>query len=186
MSAPQAVIQAREQAELLFGRADVVAAIDRLAVRLNVAFADADPLLVCVMKGAVPFTGALMQRLPFALEMDYVHVTRYRDRTIGGELEWRSTTPDVSGRVVLLVDDVLDRGTTLQALLRWGQAAGAVSLSTVVLLDKQVQPRALEPDYAALRGPDRYVFGWGMDYHGYWRNLPDIYALPEGAADAGD
>lgn len=182
MSVPPAVLAAREQGEVLFSQAEVVRAIDRLAVRLEVALAEENPLLVCVLNGGLPLTAALMQRLSFPLQMTYVHVGRYSDTTQGGELTWHAAPPvDIRDRHVLLVDDILDRGVTLALLRNWALEAPARAVSTVVLLDKTVSPaRGIEADYAALTCPDRYVFGWGMDYQGYWRNLPDILALPAG------
>ncbi len=179
MKAPARVIRARERAELLFPRAQVLAAIDRLAVRLTVALAEENPLLLCVLNGGLPFTGALMQRLLFPLELSCVHVGRYGDATQGGELQWhvRPGVP-VADRHVLLVDDIVDEGVTLAGLERWCRAEGAREVTTAVLLDKTARNEA-NVRFAALVCPDRYVFGWGMDYEGYWRNLPDIYALTD-------
>jgi hypoxanthine phosphoribosyltransferase len=174
------VTGALERADVLFDAATVNAAVDRLAVRLTVAFAEKNPLLVCVMNGGVVFTGALMLRLIFPLELTYVHVSRYRGSTRGGELTWnaRPSVP-LAGRHVLFVDDILDRGVTLSALEAWAAEGGAASVTSAVLLDKAVDtPRSLQAEFAALKCPDRYVFGWGMDYEGYWRNLPEIRALP--------
>lgn len=181
MNPPPGVLAARHRAELLFDRAQVIHAIDQLAVRLSVALAELNPLLICVMNGGLPFSAALMQRLHFPLQMSYVHVGRYGDATVGGELEWYAK-PDISleGRHVVFVDDILDRGITLRCLVDWAGVAGADSVRTVVLLDKAVTgSRATLADFTALTCPDRYVFGWGMDFEGYWRNLPDIYFIPQ-------
>jgi hypoxanthine phosphoribosyltransferase len=178
---PPAVLGARHRAELVVAESEVLAAIDRLSVRLALRLADANPWLLAVMHGALPFAGALTMRLNLPLELGYLHVERYRRGTRGGVLEWRSTPDyDLAGRTVLLVDDVLDRGETLAELVRWARAAGAREVLTVVLVDKQVDAeRPVRADFAALECPDRYLFGWGMDYQGYWRNLPAIYALPD-------
>jgi len=181
MTAPAVVLAARARAERMFDRQSIVRAIDQLAVQLTVVLAEQNPLLVCVMNGGLPFTAALMQRLQFPLEVTYVHVSRYGNATAGGELKWHAR-PDValSGRHVVLVDDVLDKGVTLEHLQQWAGEAGAAAVTTVVLLDKAIAGgRSAKADYVALNCPDRYVFGWGMDYQGFWRNLPDIYALPE-------
>ncbi|MFU8817593.1 MAG: hypoxanthine-guanine phosphoribosyltransferase, partial [Pseudomonadales bacterium] len=139
-----------------------------------------NPWLLTVMHGALPFAGALIMRLNFPLELGYLHVGRYHHATQGGALNWHATPSyDLRDRTVVLVDDVLDRGVTLAALVGWAQAAGAREVLTAVLVDKQVDDsRPVTADYAALLLPDRYLFGWGMDYQGYWRNLPAIYALP--------
>lgn len=177
MSATTRVAEALERGELVYSAEQVTKAIDRLAVRLTVELAEKNPLLLCVLNGGLPFTGALMQRLIFPLELSYVHVGRYGDRTRGGNLTWhaRPQTP-VGGRHVVLLDDILDEGITLAALKAWCIEEGASAVTSVVLLEKGQEQRA---DFAALSCPDRYVFGWGMDFEGYWRNLPAIYALPE-------
>jgi hypoxanthine phosphoribosyltransferase len=166
---------ARQSAECLYTAEEVITAIDRLAVRVTVALAEADPLLLCVLNGGLPFTSALMQRLQFPLTLSYVHVGRYGDATSGGALTWHARPQaDLKDRHVVLVDDILDEGVTLAALEAWCFAAGASAVSSAVLLEKGEGGRAT---FAALSCPDRYVFGWGMDFEGYWRNLPAIYAL---------
>jgi len=182
VSVPPAVLSARYRAELLFDRARVVEAIDRLAVRLTVALADENPLLMCVMNGGLPFTGALMCRLQFPLELTYVHVGRYGNTTSGSDLIWYAKPQEnLTGRHLVLLDDIVDHGVTLQCLVDWAEQAGVRAVTTAALLDKQIDgDRTFQPDYAALHCSDRYVFGWGMDYQGYWRNLPDIHALPAG------
>ena len=177
---PADVMAARARGEMIVSAADVSAAIDRLAVRLSVDLCASNPLLLTVMHGALPFAGALLVRLNFPLEVGYVHVGRYDDGTRGGVLEWHAE-PDyaLGGRTVVLLDDVLDRGETLTALMGWASESGAARVVSAVLVDKQVNAaRPAQADYAALECPDRYLFGWGMDYRGYWRNLPAIYALP--------
>ena len=183
MTAPDRIEQARQSADCLYTAREVIAAIDRLAVRLTVALAEDDPLLLCVLNGGLPFTGALMQRLQFPLTLSYVHVGRYGAATTGGELTWHARPQaELQDRHVVLVDDILDEGVTLAALETWCLEQGASAVTTVVLLEKGERGRAA---FAALPCPDRYVFGWGMDFEGYWRNLPAIYALAESLEGAG-
>ena len=177
---PPEVLAARARGELVASAEQVCVAVDRLAVRLALDLADANPLLLTVMHGALPFAGALLPRLAFPLEVGYLHVGRYRDATTGGRLVWHAR-PDypMRERTVLLVDDVLDRGETLAELVRWVREAGAGTVRSAVLVAKRIEAaRPVEADYVALECPDRYLFGCGMDYKGYWRNLPAIYALP--------
>lgn len=182
------ILAARERGELLVSEGEVRFAVDQTAVRLTLALHDRNPVVVCVLHGGLPYTAQLIERLPFALQLTYVHAGRYGDATRGGELEWYARpTVGLAGRCVLLVDDVFDRGTTLTALARWAMAAGAEELVTTVLVEKQTtrEPDVLRVDYPALRCPDRYLFGCGMDYRGYWRNLPAVYALPRDMEDPG-
>lgn len=185
---PADVMGARTRAEEVVSAQAVQFAIDQTAVRLCVALGDANPLLLCVLQGGLPYTGELLKRLPFALELSYVHAGRYGSATRGQELVWYARpTIALRGRHVLLIDDIFDQGKTLSALVAWARAEGASSVVTTVLVDKKLRaPRqaAIEVDYPALRCPDRYLFGCGMDYRGYWRNLPAIYALPRDLEDS--
>ena len=178
-----------EHAERLYDEATVDFAIDQLAVRMALDLQDALPILVCVMNGGLPFTAALMKRFAFPLELDYVHTVRYRGGSVisdrvhvphGGELEVRvDLVREVTGRTVVLVDDVLDGGTTLASIVERVQNAGAARVYTAVLVNKKVPERTFTPDYAALDAPNRYLVGCGMDCGGWFRNLCGIYALPD-------
>ena len=182
---PPAVLRARNAADLLVAPADVQRAIDRVSVLLSLKLQDANPLVLVVMHGALPYAGELLRRFAFPLEVGYVHVGRYGAATHGGELRWHAEpTYDFVGRTVLVIDDVLDRGDTLAAIAAWVRDSGAAAVVTTVLVDKAVLvERPISVDHAALRCPDRYLFGCGMDFQGYWRNLPGIYALPDSMED---
>jgi hypoxanthine phosphoribosyltransferase len=170
-----------EQSELVVDRDAVERAVDQLALRVTLAFADRNPIVTCVMTGGLFFTAALVKRLRFPLELDYLHATRYQARTAGSALEWLAApTLAVVGRAVLVVDDVLDHGHTLAAVVESLRERGANDVRTAVLVDKDIgRAKPITADFIALRCPDRYLFGCGMDYHGYWRNLPEIYAVPD-------
>ena len=174
------LLAARERAELLIPYADVVHAIDQLSVRLTLACAESNPLLLCVMQGGLAFAGALQQRLHFPLECDFLQVSRYGTGTSGNELQWRvAPQAALADRTVVLIDDVLDQGVTLAELQRWAHAQGASEVLSAVLVDKHVgSQRQTAADFVALHCPDRFLLGWGMDLAGYWRNLDGIYALP--------
>lgn len=167
--------------ELLYDRTAVEAALDRLASHIGDALADRFPVALCVMGGAVVFAGQLLPRLTFPLEFDYLHATRYRDTTQGGDISWEVLPrKDVTGRVVLLLDDILDEGHTLAAARTKLQELGAAEVYIAVLADKDTgRVKPVQPDFVGLILPDRYVFGMGMDAYGLWRNLSGIYALKE-------
>lgn len=181
MQPPAAVLAVRRRAIELVSAAAVAKAIDQVAVRMTLALAEENPLLICVMNGAVPFAGALLPRLQFPAQFTHVHVSRYGDATRGGELCWHSQpTLAVNDRHVVFLDDILDQGVTLAALGRWALDAGARQVSYAVLVDKQLAApgkRPITADFAALECEDRFLIGYGMDYQGYWRNLPAIYAV---------
>ena len=118
--------------------------------------------------------------LAFPLECDYVHVTRYRDTTQGGALEWKvRPRAAVAHRTVLVLDDILDEGHTLVAIRRALLEFRPGSLRVAVLAEKRHDRRAAgaHAEYVGLEVEDRYVFGCGMDYKEYWRQLPAIYAV---------
>ncbi|MFZ4538500.1 hypoxanthine-guanine phosphoribosyltransferase [Propionivibrio sp.] len=168
-------------AELIHTAETVAAAVSRVAGEITEKLGDTNPLLLCVMSGGVPFAGNLMTQLNFPLDFDYMHVTRYGQDTAGGALSWRAApwTP-VKGRTVLVVDDILDEGLTLAAIVERMKQLGAKACYTAVATDKlngKVKP--IKADFVALTVPDRFVFGYGMDVRGAWRNLPAIYAVKD-------
>ncbi|MDR0577750.1 MAG: hypoxanthine-guanine phosphoribosyltransferase [Candidatus Accumulibacter sp.] len=168
-------------AELVHSAEAVAAAVDRVAARITESLAETNPLVLCVMSGGVPFAGQLMMRLDFPLDFDYMHVTRYGQETSGGALSWRASprTP-VEGRTVLIVDDILDEGLTLAAIVERMRELGAKACHTAVAADKlKSGKKPIAADFVALTVPDRFVFGYGMDVRGKWRNLPAIYAMKE-------
>ena len=178
ITAEQARAVLRE-AELLCTPEQIETALDRLAVAVTARLEDRDPLVLMVMNGAFVTTARLLSRLRFPLRVGYLHATRYRSGTRGGEIDWIARPrPAVAGQVVLVVDDILDEGDTLRAILDEVRQRGAVAVYSAVLVNKQHDRKVsgLTVDFVGLEVPDRYVFGCGMDYKEYWRQLPAIYA----------
>lgn len=171
--------QLLEQSDLVHSEQTVQAAIDGLAGKITAEFGNSNPLVMCVMGGAVVFAGQLLPRLHFPLMFDYVHASRYHDQTHGHDLVWKVTPDDkVRGRTVILLDDILDEGHTLAAVKQKCMEQGALRVVIVVLADKTLgHSKPIIADYVGLQVPNRYVFGCGMDVNGWWRNLPAIYAL---------
>ena len=171
-------------AEVIHSAETVAAAVTRVAAEITEKLGDTNPLLLCVMSGGVPFAGQLMTQLHFPLEFDYMHVTRYGQETSGGALSWRAAPwTSVKDRTVLVVDDILDEGVTLAAIVERMKQLGAKACYTAVATDKlngKVKP--IKADFVALTVPDRFVFGYGMDVRGTWRNLPAIYAMKDDGA----
>lgn len=165
-------------ADRLYTGRDVEQALDRMAADITQRLASLNPLLVCVMTGGVVPFGLLLPRLQFPLQIDYVHATRYGKQLTGGELHWRvGPGESPKDRTVLLVDDILDEGTTLAAIENRYRNDGATAVYKAVLVVKE-RPRKHDVviEFAGLNVPDRYVFGYGMDYKGYLRNAPGIFA----------
>ena len=171
-----------EQAECLFDHQTVCEAIESLAGALNRDFADKQPVVLVVMTGGAIVAGHLLPQLKFPLELDYIHATRYQGKMTGEKVRWL-VQPQISliGRDVLIVDDIHDVGLTLGEINSYCQERGATSVTSAVLLLKNHPRKASVPcDYHALEVGDRFVFGFGMDYKGLWRNAPGIFALPKG------
>jgi hypoxanthine phosphoribosyltransferase len=169
--------------EEIAGAAEVQAALDRMAGEMSARLAGKRPLVVTVMNGGLVFAGQLLPRLPFALDVSYVHVRRYGRETRGGELVWIAGPHDsVTGRTVLLLDDILDEGHTLLAIRSrfFELGASEVLLAAFAVKIRRELPKVMA-DFTGIRVPDRFVFGFGMDVGGAWRNLPTVRALAETA-----
>jgi hypoxanthine phosphoribosyltransferase len=176
---PEKALQLLRTADQLYSANAVADAVARLAREISARLADSFPLVLSVMRGSVIFAGQLLPQLRFPLEFDYLDVTRYGAATQGGEISWK-VTPGiaVTGRTVLVLDDILDEGKTLAAVRETLLAAGAKEVFSAVVADKDIgRAKPVSADFIGLRVPDRYVFGFGMDAYGAWRNLPEIYAL---------
>lgn len=168
-------------ADLLATQAEVEAAIGRMAEEITAELKEADPILICVMNGGLIFSGQLLTRLPFPLEIDYIHATRYGHETSGSGLNWIVKPQlELTGRTVLLLDDILDEGVTLAAIADYCRQQGAARVLMAVLVEKlhlrKVTP-GMRADYTGIEIGDRFLFGYGLDYKGYWRNAPGIYAV---------
>ncbi|MEX2499776.1 MAG: phosphoribosyltransferase family protein [Wenzhouxiangellaceae bacterium] len=163
----------------LFDAADVAAAYDQMAVRLNDELPDREVLLLPVMTGGMFPACELARRIRRPQRIEYVHATRYRGATRGTEIEWLHWPEFPPGeQTLLLIDDIFDEGHTLDAIR--ARLPERFRVVTVALALKQHE-RGLDRDWIDLHGlvvPDIYVFGCGMDYRENFRELPDIWALP--------
>lgn len=174
----QVSIQVMQNADRLYSASEVDAKISLMAKIITEKFVNDDPIVVCVLNGGAVLFGKLLPLLGIPLETDYVHATRYVDNQPVDELRWiAGPNCDPKGRTILLVEDILDEGTTLEGIIQYFKKAGAKRVVTVVLVVKErKRPTDISADIEGLRVPDRYVFGYGMDYKGYLRNAPGIFA----------
>lgn len=169
-----------EEADLLHSHEALEAAFDRMARAITDRLCHRDPVVLAVMIGGLFPTARLVCRLDFPLQVDYVHATRYRGEVHGSELHWRvRPATSLKNRSVLVVDDILDQGLTLAAILDYCKREAAREVYSAVMVDKQHgRKRVLkQADFTGLRVDDRYVFGCGMDYRGYLRHVSGIYAV---------
>lgn len=171
--------QVRDEAECLFNKQEVLTAIAKLAAAISKELSHSNPVVIAIMNGGLIPMGLLATELDFPLQMDYLHATRYRNQTTGSELQWLAypKTP-LRDRTVLLVDDIHDEGITLDAIKTFCQTEGARHVYSAVLVNKlHDRKNNTDADFVALEVPDRYVFGFGMDYKGMLRNAPGIFAV---------
>jgi hypoxanthine phosphoribosyltransferase len=172
-----------ESAEELYTKQDVDHAVTAMADTLNARYDQPDseefPLVLGVMGGAVVFTGNLLPQLTFPLEFDYIHVSRYGDEDKGGEVVWKVVPrSNVSGRTVIVLDDILDEGETLAHVKQRLLDMGAKEVILAVFADKAIgKAKPVQADIVGITIPNRFVVGFGMDAYGYWRNLPGLWAI---------
>ena len=170
------------QSDLLHDRAELEAVIVEMGRRVDAALDGERAVFLTVMNGALIFAGQLALAIRTDVEFDYVHATRYRGATSGSDLHWlREPAVSLVDRVVLLVDDILDEGHTLKAVREDCYARGAKKVLIASLCTKRHDRLVdgIASDFNGVELPDRYVFGYGMDYHEQGRNLPGIYALKD-------
>lgn len=172
-----------KNAECLYSLEEINQALDRMAKEITHTLKDTKPLVLCVMTGALIPMGHLLTRLHFPLEIDYIHATRYRGTNRGGDLHWLvEPRHSLEGRTVLIVDDIMDGGLTLAAILDYCHQAKAKNTYSAVLVSKK-RPREagvnFEPNFVGLETEDKFLFGFGLDYNEYLRNVPGIYATTD-------
>ncbi|WP_295970443.1 hypoxanthine-guanine phosphoribosyltransferase [uncultured Xanthomonas sp.] len=179
------IAQALAQADLLVDRTRIDQAIAQMADAIAADYRGETPVYLTIMHGALPFAGQLALELGSRgqdLQLDYLHATRYRGETVGGELVWKHRPATaLYGRRVLLLDDILDEGLTLKAVREWCLEQGATDVRIAALTVKRHERcvPGVSADYVGVEVPDRYVFGFGMDVNEALRNLPAIYAMKE-------
>lgn len=181
MISAQEALEILNEAEQICPAEEVTATVKRMAVEIGASLGGSHPLVLSVMGGAVVFSGQLLPLLNFPLDFDYIHASRYGNETQGNELQWKVMPKEnVAGRVVLVLDDILDEGHTLAAIRDKVLELGAKSFYCAVFSDKVTgRPKPIQADFVGISLPNRYVFGFGMDVRGAWRNLPAIYAVKE-------
>jgi len=170
----------RQTATCLHTPAVVSATIKTMAQQLSEQFAEQNPLFLSVLNGGLFFTSELLQHLDFPLQLDTLHATRYQGDTRGGTLHWHARPRTaLAGRHIIVLDDMLDEGLTLQAILEYCHAQNAASVHSAMLVQKDHDRcvPGFNADFVGLTVPDIYVFGCGMDYAEHWRHLRGIYAV---------
>ncbi|MHB1948892.1 MAG: hypoxanthine-guanine phosphoribosyltransferase [Gammaproteobacteria bacterium] len=181
MNTIDAIQDVLDKSECLYNLAEIENALDKMAEAITEELSNQKPLILCVMIGALIPTGHLLTRLGFPLEVDYIHATRYRSSTRGGDLHWLvEPRQSLKDRTVLIVDDIMDGGLTLAAIIDYCKQNGAKAVYSAVMVNKlrkREEGVDFEPDFSGIDTEDRYLFGFGLDYKEYLRNAPGIYAV---------
>lgn len=182
MLLPDHIREIFSKSKCLYSKAEIEAALDKMAIEISSRIADKNPIFLCVVVGGMIPLGNLLPRLDFPLVVDYVHATRYRNDTVGKDLQWRvKPSCEMTGRTIVVVDDILDGGVTLSAIIQYCHEQGAAEVFSAVLVDKchaRLPNGHQRANFCGLEVDNHYVFGYGMDYKGYLRNAPGIYMIP--------
>lgn len=167
--------------EVLISEADIRERVDRIAVTVNADFVDRPFVVIGILTGSLVFLADLIRRIHHPHQIGLIQASSYRGGTTSGTLVVNDgLLPDIKGKHVLLLDDILDTGQTLSRLVEHLTHKGAAGVRTCVLLRKLGrQTIPFEPDYTGFEIPNKFVIGYGLDFNGDFRHLPFIGVLPE-------
>ena len=162
-------------------------AIDGVAARINADYKDTDtvPVLLCVLNGSILFTAELMKRLDFDVDLMSIKLSSYQGTSSTGAVHMdMGLTGDITGKEVIIVEDIVDTGRTIEALVKilYARKAAKVKVCTM-LLKPQMYNKSITLDYVAMEIPDDFIVGFGLDYDGLGRNYKDIYVLENETQD---
>lgn len=166
--------------EILFDEATILRRLDTLARKISAEYEGKDLTVVALLTGSVIFMADLLRRIPLPLQVDCLAVSSYHGTQSRGTVTFRQTpVADLAGRHVLILDDILDTGTTLRTVGdHFAGDASILSVKSCVLLRKLIeQPRKAEADFVAFDIPNAFVVGYGLDYNERYRNLPLVGVL---------
>lgn len=165
------------------GHDRIMAAIDAVAAKVNADFAGCEdvPIVLCVLNGAIPFTGELLQRLDFNCELVSIKMSSYQGtRSTGTVLTMMGLTADVKGRRIIICEDIVDTGNTIVALKEMLLDKGAADVKICTMLFKSgVYAKPDKVDYIGMDIPNAFIVGFGLDYNELGRNTRDIYVIDE-------
>lgn len=164
----------------LFTREEIQRKIQELGSQISADYGDKELLAVGVLKGALFFMSDLVRALRISVRMDFIHCTSSSKQPNGVPVTMLSDLhEDIKGKHVLLLEDIMDSGVTLQHIKKTLMERGPASIKVCVLLDKAERRQVpFEADYVGFRIPNKYVVGYGLDYKDRYRNLPHIAVLP--------
>ncbi len=168
------------RSSVIFSKEELEKASQAIAKAITEDFADKNPIILCVINGAIVPMGQVLTHLHFPMQLDSVRASRYHGEVEPGKmLTWHAKPLlDLQGRHVLIFDDILDGGITLKGIVAYCKELDAASVKTAVMIDKLGQRDASglsKADYTGLEvDGSAFLIGYGMDYKGYLRNLPEV------------
>ena len=166
--------------ELLIEKKAVDSSMEKMSKKIEAELGDKNLIILTIMNGGLYPTALFMRYFQSNCELDYIHLSRYGNKTTGGLPYWhRKPQKNIKNRNVLVIDDILDQGITLGEAIRECHDSGAKSVYSAVMVKKNISIRKgiQESDFYAINLPNKYLFGSGLDYHGQFRNLDGIFAL---------
>lgn len=164
-------------AKVLYHESTILSRLDEMAHILTTAYKNKDLTVIAILNGSFIFMADLLRRVPLPLQMDTCSASSYRGTASTGKVALRPQLADVSGRHVLLLDDIYDSGLTIKSVKDSLMNSNALSVKSCVLLSKAVARGTADADYVAFNIPDEFVVGYGLDYNERFRNLPYIGVL---------
>lgn len=178
---PSEIIEVYKTATCLYSRKEIESALDAMAESITNQLGNSNPILIGVVVGGIVTLGNLLPRLNFLLEVDYIHATRYQQSLRGQEFQLKVKPGlNLQDRTIILVDDILDGGITMQCLIDFCHQESVAAVHSAVLVDKR-EARIFggleKADFVGLEIDNHYVFGYGLDYKGYLRNAPGIFQV---------
>ncbi len=171
---------ANDISQVLFTEKQIAARVEALGMELTKEYKDKKPVMVCVLKGASFFFIDLIRQMDCMIDMDFISVSSYGagSKSSGVVKLIKDLDMDITGRYVVLVEDIIDSGLTLSYLKEFFGARKPASIRTISFLDKVARhPSHMKTDYCGFEIPDEFVVGYGLDYANYYRNLPYIGIL---------
>ena len=173
--------------EILLSEEQIKTRIQELGVELTRDYAGKKPVFICILKGAVIFYADMIRAFSDHCEMEFMQISSYQGtRSTGSVMIRQDVGQDLKGRHVVILEDILDTGRSLQAVCKYLESKGVASLKICALLDKpegRAEGVELEADYVGFRIPNAFVVGYGLDYDEAYRNLPYVGILkPEAYA----
>ena len=163
---------------ICFSEEEIAGIVKKLGEEITKDYDGKDPLVVGLLKGCIPFMSDLFKNIDTEITLGYMKVSSYKGTESTGTIKIDGSIPDVKGRDVIIVDDILDTGRTLNAIKNVFMDNGALSVEVCVLLDKPEGRKVnVVPKYCGGKVPNAFVVGYGLDYDEHYRNLPYIGIL---------